>query len=236
MKEIRTRWRGRLAYREALEEQRAHRHAVATGGAEEEIWLLEHDRVVTIGRRPPEDLDRERLARMGLEVVPTERGGLATWHGPGQLVAYTLVHVQARGFGPRSFVCAVETTLIDWLGRLGVEAGRRRGLPGIWVGVDKIAAIGLHIQDGVAMHGLALNLNPELRDFTFFTPCGVLDGGVTSLARVLGWTPAIEEAAQSLGSALATSLRRGPSAAEACARPAGPPILPNDIDGAFGPE
>jgi lipoyl(octanoyl) transferase len=201
------RWLGRLAYEPALLAQRERRRAILAGQEAEEIWLLEHQPVVTIGRREPADLDRDALARQGLAVVPTERGGLATWHGPGQLVAYTLVRVQGRGFGPRSFVCAVENTVIAWLGERGVEAGRRPGLPGIWVGQDKICAIGLHMEGGVAMHGLALNLSPALEPFGLFTPCGIRDGGVTSLRRLRGSAPSPEEAASSLGPALSASLR-----------------------------
>lgn len=201
------RWLGRQAYEPVLAAQRARRRAILAGQEAEEIWLLEHDPVVTIGRREPADLDRDSLARQGLAVVPTERGGLATWHGPGQLVAYTLVRVQERGFGPRSFVCAVENTVIAWLAERGVVAGRRPVLPGIWVGRDKICAIGLHMEGGVAMHGLALNLSPALEAFGLFTPCGIRDGGVTSLLRLCGSAPLPQEAAMSLGPALSASLR-----------------------------
>lgn len=201
------RWLGRLPYAVALEAQRQRRREILAGRAGEEIWLLEHDPVVTIGKREPADLDRQALGRAGLAVVATERGGLATWHGPGQLVAYTLVRVQGRGFGPRSFVCAVENAVIAWLAQRGIAAGRRPGLPGIWVGTDKICAVGLHMEGGVALHGLALNLDPDLAAFGLFTPCGVRDGGVTSLARLTGAAPSCEEAASSLGPALSAALR-----------------------------
>lgn len=196
------RWLGTVPYLQALDAQRAHREAILAGKAGEEIWLLEHASVVTTGRRPVPDLDPARLARHGVPIVATERGGLATWHGPGQLVAYILIDAGSRGIGARALVDLVEETVIGWLAGLGLATTRRPGLPGVWAGRDKLCAVGLHLAHGVSMHGLALNLDPDLGVYDLFTPCGVMDGGVGSVRRLLGDAPTPEAAARSLGPAL----------------------------------
>jgi lipoate-protein ligase B len=200
---IALRWRGRVPYRIAHAEQEAHREGVLAGTHGEELWLLEHDPVVTTGRRAVADLDPERL---GCEVIRTERGGLATWHGPGQLVGYLLVDVGSRGGGVRATVEAVERGVAAWLATRGVAAGPRDGHPGVWVGRDKICAIGLHFRRGVSMHGFALNLCPELSTFSRFTPCGVTDGGVTSLEREIGVRVEPEGAWEAVGREVVAAL------------------------------
>lgn len=202
------RWLGRVAYAPTLQAQRAHREALRTGQAGEELWLLEHDAVVTTGRRPTPGLDPDALAARGLPVVPTERGGLATWHGPGQLVAYVLVDAGRRGLGARPLVTALESAVVAWLAEQGVQAGPRPGYPGVWVGRDKICAVGLHLSGGLSMHGLALNLQPELAAFQLFPPCGIAatDGGVTSLQLLRGSSPSPMEAAFQLGPRLVAAL------------------------------
>ena len=121
-----------------------------------------------------------------VEVVRTERGGLATYHGPGQLVGYLILDVARRKTTVKGTVCAVESGIIAWLGSWGVDSGRRPGRPGVWVGDDKICAVGMHFRRGVSMHGFALNLTVDLSRFSTFVPCGITDGGVTSLAAVVG--------------------------------------------------
>jgi len=211
-------WRGRLPYPQALEQQRARRAAIQAGSAPEALWLLEHDPVITLGRRGAEGLaPPDQLAARGVDVVETERGGLATFHGPGQLVAYLLVDAHGRGWGVRRFVVAIEDALIAWLDTLGVSAGRRDGLPGVWVGTDKIAALGLHFSRGVSMHGLAVNLTTDLSWFDLFVPCGVTDGGVTSVAKLTGTSPDPKAASEALGPILADRLCSG--ALESAQRP-----------------
>lgn len=196
-------WLGRIPYLEALEAQRARREAVIEGRAPEALWALEHDPVITTGRRLPEGLpSAEALEDGGISLVRTERGGLATWHGPGQLVVYVIVDAVRRGLGAKRLVEALEQAVIDWLGARGLRATRREGHPGVWVGsrtspagLDKICAIGLHFRRGVSMHGLALNLRPDLGAYRLFTPCGVTDAGVTSLSAEAGSSPSPEESA-----------------------------------------
>ena len=194
-------WRGRWAYRDALDAQRAHREALLDGEARPEVlWLLEHEPVVTTGLRAVPDLPEPSFFRdRGVAVHRTERGGLATYHGPGQLVGYLIIHLRRRRLGVRRTMHALEQALVEWLDGRGVAAGRRGGHPGVWVGPDKIAAVGLHVRKGVSLHGFALNLDPDLAPFGWFTPCGVTDGGVTSLAALTGWAPAPREVAQELG-------------------------------------
>lgn len=211
-------WLGRLPYGEALERQRARRDAVVAGRASSVLWLLEHDPVVTEGRRvAPGTPPPEALARRGIAWHRVERGGLATYHGPGQLVGYLILAVDAFGLTVRTTVAALEQGLMDWLATQGVAAGRRDGHPGVWVGRDKIAAIGLHFHQGVSMHGFALNLTVDLAPYGLIVPCGIKDGGVTSLAG-LGPAPGPEAAAPGVARAVtAAILRRGEPAC-----PAGP--------------
>jgi lipoyl(octanoyl) transferase len=192
-------WGSGVPYGEAWERQRQRREAVTEGRAPGCLALLEHAPVITTGRRPaPGTPDAAALAALGIERFETDRGGLATYHGPGQLVGYAVVSLAAVGFGVRDFVCALEWGVIDWLAARGIEAGRRPGLPGIWVGRDKICAVGLNVSRGVTTHGFALNLSPDLSAFGLFVPCGVTDGGVTSLARLTGERAAPEAAAPSV--------------------------------------
>jgi lipoyl(octanoyl) transferase len=198
------RWLGRLPYLWALALQRARRDAIVAGTAPEELWLLEHDAVVTVGRRAVAGLGDEVA---GIPVVHTERGGLATWHGPGQLVGYLLADAGARRWSVRGTVTALEEGILAWLAERGVAGGRRADARGVWVGSDKICAIGLHVRRGVTMHGFALNLTNGPEGFDAIVPCGITDGGVTSLARLEGAAPAPREAAPSVGRAVLAALR-----------------------------
>lgn len=196
----RPQWLGRLGYRWAWRLQQLRREAVIAGRAPEAVWLLEHDPVITTGRRPVEDLPD------GVDVVRTERGGLATWHGPGQLVGYLILDAGSRGIGVKSTICGVEEAIARWLGGLGIVAGRRPGYPGVWVGRDKICAVGMHFRRGVSMHGFALNLTADLSGFQAIVPCGITDGGVTSVRRLLGASPAPLEASIEVGRVVVDTL------------------------------
>lgn len=199
-------WRGCVPYAEALEAQRIWRDRLIAGEVGEALWLLEHPPVITTGRRGVIDLDPGAIADGGYALVETERGGLATCHEPGQLVGYPMF--DARTLGVRRTVGVVEDVLISWLRAQGVAADRREGYPGVWVGSDKVAAIGLHFKLGHTMHGFALNLTNSLRGFDLITPCGITDGGVTSLARLRAPapTPTPAEAAMTIGASLARAL------------------------------
>lgn len=201
-------WRGQISYAQAWAEQRQRRAAIIAHQAEEVIWLLEHPQgVITTGRRPIASLPTSaQLATHGLELHQTERGGLATWHGPGQLMAYLMIRSQERGLGVRRMVCLVEQAILHWLETEGIRAQRRPGYPGIWVGTDKICAIGLHFRRGVSMHGLALNLCPRFDGYDLIEPCGITDGGLTSVEVLTGQSRPMCDVAAELGAHLAETL------------------------------
>lgn len=205
MSRLTTWWLGRVPYREALEAQRSYRELLIAGRAPEALWLLEHPPVITFGRRGGELPGGPGALRdAGYELVQTERGGLATCHEPGQLVGYLLVDV--REVGIARMVAAVEDGLIGWLAGEGVAAGRREGHPGVWVGREKVAAVGLHVRLGRTMHGFALNLHNDRRGFALIVPCGVTDGGVTTLEVLTGRRRALADVAPEVGGAVARAL------------------------------
>ncbi|MBK9647849.1 MAG: lipoyl(octanoyl) transferase LipB [Deltaproteobacteria bacterium] len=196
-----------MPYEVAWARQRALRAEILAGQGTEQLALLEHRAVVTFGKREaPGNPDPEALRARGVEVFKTERGGLATWHGPGQLVGYLLFDCGRRGLGVRRLVERLEDGLIAYLGGLGVIAGRREGYPGVWVGDDKIAALGLHIQRGVTMHGFALNLRLGPEAYPGIIPCGITEGGVASLDRLIPDAPGPEEAAPDVAAAVIAAL------------------------------
>ena len=163
----------------------AHAAAIRAGTAGEEIWLLEHHPVLTGGT----SANSADLINPGnTPVHTTGRGGQWTWHGPGQRVAYVMLDLAARRPDVRAYVSALEGWIIDVLHGFGVEGQRREGHPGIWVDagarMDKVAAIGVRISRWVTWHGVAVNLDPDLSAFDAIVPCGVTDGGVTSLRRL----------------------------------------------------
>jgi lipoyl(octanoyl) transferase len=201
------RWRGRWPYAEALDAQRERRRAVLQGEAAEVVWTLEHPAVITVGRRAlMAAVDRDAAAAAGVPVQETERGGLATVHAPGQLVAYLILDLRRRRLTIPAMVAGMEAAMIDVVATLGVKADRRPGTPGVWVGGEKIGAVGLHIEHGVSMHGLALNLSPDLSLFGLIVPCGIADAGVCSVKSLMGAAPSPEDMAPALTAALKVSL------------------------------
>ena len=176
---------GLAPYEETVTAMAAHAAAIRNGGAGEEVWLLEHHSVLTGGTSSrPEDL----MNPGGIPVHRTGRGGQWTWHGPGQRVAYVMLDLQRRQPDVRAYVHALEGWIIDILASFGIDGQRRDGHPGIWVDgdgrMDKVAAIGVRISRWVTWHGIAVNLDPSMDGFGAIIPCGVRDGGVTSLRRL----------------------------------------------------
>lgn len=187
-------WLGTVPYGAAARFQRLRRDAVLSRRSPEAFWLLEHPSVVTMGRRGGDVPDEGWLRARGTELYATERGGLATWHGPGQLVGYLIIDSRRHGLRIPTLVHAVEDGIIAVLRDWGIEAGTRKRYPGVWTGDRKIAAIGMHFHDRVSMHGFALNLRPDLTPFSWIVPCGITDGSVTSVLRETGAAPSPEEA------------------------------------------
>ncbi len=185
-------WLGRVGYGEALGIQAEAARRVAAGELET-LFLLEHEPVFTLGRNASRSdilFTPERCRQLGIEVRETDRGGKVTYHGPGQLVGYPILNLSPDRRDVKRYVTDLEEVLIRALADFGVTAGRspiRERVTSVWVGNDKIAAIGVHISRWITTHGFALNVTDEpLSCFQGIIPCGIVDGGVTSMERVLG--------------------------------------------------
>ena len=174
-----------VPYRQALDAMTARNAAIQAGEAQELLWLLEHPPVYTAGTSAAE----AELLDPRFEVVAAGRGGRYTYHGPGQRVAYVLLDLNKRARDVRGFVHALEGWVIATLGDFAVEAWRAEGRVGIWThDIDgdeaKIGAIGVRVRRWVTMHGVAVNLDPDLAHFGGIVPCGIAEYGVTSMARL----------------------------------------------------
>jgi lipoyl(octanoyl) transferase len=154
---------GRVEYLPTLEAMRAFTSR-RTESSADELWLLEHSPVYTLGQGA-----EHRPVDNGIPLIKTDRGGDITYHGPGQLVVYTLVDLARRGIGVKQFVTLLEQTIIDLLAGRG---SRRPGAPGVYVDGAKIAALGIRVRHGRAYHGLSLNVNMDLAPFSAIDPCG----------------------------------------------------------------
>lgn len=168
----------------------------------DELWLLEHPPVYTLGQAgKPEHL----IAPTDIPVVPIDRGGQITYHGPGQLVVYLLVDLKRRGYGVRELVTRMEQAVIDLLARHDVTAVRQAGAPGVYVDGAKIAALGLRVKRSCTYHGLALNVDMDLSPFAAINPCGYAGLAVTQ-CRDLGIRLTVPQAGQALTQVLQVAL------------------------------
>ncbi|PZQ10894.1 MAG: lipoate-protein ligase B [Ancylobacter novellus] len=213
-----------VGYEEALAEMEARATAIADGTAGELVWLLEHPPLYTAGTsaNAADLVEPDRLP-----VFATGRGGQYTYHGPGQRIAYVMLDLKRRAPDLRAYVAALEAWLIATLDRFGVDGERREDRVGVWVrrpergrgAEDKIAAIGVRVKRWVTLHGISLNVEPDLSHYAGIVPCGVRDHGVTSLAdlgRVVS-TPEVDMALRETFEEVF-----GPTATET--RPAPPPL------------
>ena len=217
---IHVRWLGRIDYGDAYDLQKHLVDARAAGLIADQLLLLEHPPVLTLGRNsdPAHILATEaELASRAIEVVRIERGGEVTYHGPGQLVAYPIVKLHDRGLLLRPFVRALEAALVETCAANGVAAARRDGHPGCWCDPDgpdprKIGALGLRVERGVSYHGVALNVTTDVAEFDLIDPCGMPGVTSTSIARERGdadarpSTSSVEGAAWLFARAFATAL------------------------------
>jgi lipoyl(octanoyl) transferase len=216
---ITARWLGRIGYRDAWVLQKALAAARAEGRIGDQLLLLEHPAVLTLGRQADDAhvlAPAAELARRGIEVLRVERGGEVTYHGPGQLVAYPIVRLADRALLLRPFVRALESAMTAACAAFGVEAGRRDGHPGCWVDPDgplprKIGALGIRVERGVTYHGIALNVNVDLADFALIDPCGMPGVASTSIAWMLCRTeePPATDAVAAAAAAFAPALAAG---------------------------
>ena len=193
---------GVVGYQEAWDWQVRIANGVRDGSEPETLLLLEHPHTYTRGRLAPDTdllLDEATLAARGIAVIETDRGGLITYHGPGQLVAYPIIRLRGRG-GPHWYVRTLEQVIIGVLAKFGLEAGTVEGRTGVWTadGQRKIAAIGVKIAGGVAYHGFAINVDPDLTMFDGIVPCGITDRAVTSMAAELDTPASLDAVADSV--------------------------------------
>ncbi|WP_124948599.1 lipoyl(octanoyl) transferase LipB [Sulfuriferula thiophila] len=164
----------------------------------DEIWLLEHPPVYTLGQAgKPEHL----LQITDIPLVNIDRGGQITYHGPGQIVAYLLIDLKRRGYGVRDLVTRIEQTIINLLAEHHIQAQRLTNAPGVYVDNAKIAALGLRIKHGCSYHGLALNVDMDLSPFSYINPCGYQGMAVTQM-RDFGVTTPMAQLAESLSTHL----------------------------------
>jgi lipoyl(octanoyl) transferase len=180
---------GIVPYEEARQAQLRLQEARQREEIGDVLLLLEHPPVYTRGRRSSAEelpMGAEWYERQGIEVRDTDRGGRVTYHGPGQLVAYPIVSLRPYGDDVHEYVRRLERVMIDALAEHGVAAGPIEGLTGVWAGERKIGSIGVHVSRGVTTHGLAVNVDNDLRPFEWIVPCGIEGVAMTSLARELG--------------------------------------------------
>jgi lipoyl(octanoyl) transferase len=203
-----TRWLGRLTYADALALQEGLvARKIADTAVPDTLLLLEHEPVYTIGRTPDQSSLRDPAA-LPHPLIVTGRGGQATYHGPGQLIGYPILDLKTRGQDLHRYLRALEAMLIEVCAHFGVEAARREGLTGTWVGEKKIASIGIGVRRWVSMHGFALNVTGDLAPYRAITPCGLGGVEMTSLARETAREISVEEVASVVGALCATHLAR----------------------------
>ncbi len=197
---------GRTRYADAWELQHRLWEARSNGAVGDLLLFTEHEHVYTLGKSGDENhllASIDELKARGAEFFPIDRGGDITYHGPGQVVGYPILDL--NGFTPdiHRYLRSLEETIIVALGEFGITAGREEGMTGVWVGGEKIAAIGVKVSRWVTMHGFALNVNTDLSMFGRIIPCGIFHKGVTSMERLLGRPVPLEEVEASLARAFA---------------------------------
>ena len=169
----------------------------------DEIWLLEHPPVFTLGMAGKRE---HLLTDIGIPVVPIDRGGQITYHGPGQIVIYLLLDLKRLGYGIKELVRRMEQAIIDLLADADIVAERMAGAPGVYVGGAKIAALGLRVKNGCTYHGLSLNVDMDLTPFQAINPCGYAGMAVTQM-RNLGASAPLSETGEALLASLLEKLR-----------------------------
>lgn len=176
---------GRMDYGDALAVQLEMLKKRQAGEIGDTLIVVEHPPVLTLGKRSADGLilaSEEVLSQHGISVYQTDRGGLVTYHGDGQIVGYPIVDIKRSGIGIRNFVGGLEQIFIDLLRQeYDIDAGKDDEHTGVWVGGSKITAIGLSVRRGVTMHGFAFNVCPDMNHFNLIVPCGIQDRGVASL-------------------------------------------------------
>ena len=206
---------GRVRYTDALDLQARLVRERRAGAIPDTLLLLEHDPVFTLGRNARREnllLSEEALHERGFDVFETGRGGDVTYHGPGQVVGYPILDLSPDRQDVHRYVRDLEEVMIRTCADYGVEAGRVAGLTGVWVGADKIGAIGVRISRWVTSHGFAYNVSTDLAAFDLIVPCGIRGRGVTSLALLLGREAPLAEVEDRLATHFAALFEHQPAA------------------------
>jgi lipoyl(octanoyl) transferase len=196
MRPLHVRRLGRVEYQDGLNMQKLVAEARGQELIPDTLLLLEHPRVITLGRGAREENllgTREELKARGYEIHETDRGGDVTYHGPGQIVGYPILDLKPDRKDVRKYVTSIEELMIRVAADYGIKAGRVAGRTGIWTPAGKLGAIGVHLSRWITTHGFAFNVSTSLSDFSAIVPCGIADAGVTSLELLLGRAPPIAE-------------------------------------------
>lgn len=186
---------GRMRYQEALQRQEQAHADVVAERSQPIIFTVEHEPVLTMGKNSDAEnllFSRDSYLAQGVEIVDTERGGQITAHMPGQLVIYPILHMSQMKISVRDYINILEESVIFTLSKYGVAAHRDPEHPGVWVGLEKICALGVRIKSRVSMHGLALNVNNDLALFQRIIPCGIKARGVTNLLNLTSYCPTMD--------------------------------------------
>ena len=219
---------GVVPYAEGLALQQELVAARKAGSIPDQLLLLEHPPVITLGAKVRNDrahvlASAEALEAAGVGVFEAGRGGDVTYHGPGQLVGYPIIDLRPDRCDVHRYVRDLEEVMIAAAATFGVEAGRVPELTGAWVARDKLAAIGVRISRWITSHGFAFNVDTDLSHFSLIVPCGIQDRGVTSLGRLLGRPPAMAAVEDAVIAAFASTFDRAIEPAPAAAGPAAHP-------------
>lgn len=219
---------GAIRYADALELQTRLVEARKAGSIPDQLLLLEHPPVITLGAKVRNDRAHVRatpamLQAAGVETFEAGRGGDVTYHGPGQLVGYPILDLRPDRCDVHRYVRDLEEVMIRAAAEFGVHAERAAGLTGAWVGRDKLAAIGVRISRWVTSHGFAFNVTTDLSHFDFIVPCGIPDRGVTSLSRLLGRNVRIRDVEDVVIRSFAATFQRSAAEPAEPVAPAAPP-------------
>lgn len=209
---------GRMTFQSALQRQESALRDVREGPGAETVFLLEHEPVFTLGRSGDRENLLENTDRSGnrFEVVPVNRGGDITFHGPGQLVGYPVLDLRRRGRDVHRYLRSLEDVLIGTARHFGVTSFRREGLTGVWTESGKLASIGVGVRHWITLHGFALNVCNDLSYFSMIHPCGIRECPVTSLSLEIGHPVSLTEVSDVVVHQLGGHLRADPESQPVC--------------------
>ena len=175
---------GTTSYEDAMNIQNKLHTLISCKKIPNILLTLEHPHTITIGKTGSNQdlkINSKSISESGVDIIKTNRGGKATYHGPGQLITYPIINLRELKLGPQKYIFKIEETIIKTLNEFGVNASRSIGNPGVWVENSKIAAVGVKISNGISSHGFSVNLNTNLSYFDFIIPCGITDKSICSL-------------------------------------------------------